>query len=461
MELYDTSLAPYQRIRSGYYITATPVEEQRTFAVCPNPGWSKTGNYPPALNGNKIVMVDYVVPRFRSRQAAGERFFNNMFKEEVTVSTVGGGVETTAIPKACYPTYQDAHARWKSVGGPVIQVWIPKDAIADSHGNQLPTISTVLSDAEITRVQKIVSTEVLSKRGTADSDLWESAAEYRQTLSMLESPVSRLKDLSKRLLQSAEKGTFSRNLVKEVSDGYLMYRYGISPLMKDIKNILASLNKAGGKKEVTSRAKEQLTVASVIGGIANDGLNLVNWSNQISDAVTVRAMSLDEGHVSFANNLGFSFRGLAMLPLQLTSYSFVADWFSNLGSYVQNTIPAFGWNQLGSCMVTTRVTANAYRIVSSSNLLPSTYTIDQGPNGSIGIIRVTTTRSALMPASFEVVSDFKFDTGKRVGDALALIAGRFVKLSNLIGYRPNNSAFHDRKAYHNWAETLNNSKQFT
>jgi hypothetical protein len=412
---------------------------------------------PGLLNGSMRSMTDFVVPRFKSRRAAGEKFFNNMWKEEVTVSSAGSGRQTTAVANACNTV--GLHAQWRDNQSGILGI-IPTIA-PDSHGNRLPVISTAISDAEVSRVQRLISTETLSKRGTADSDLWESVAEYRQVIEMLQNPIEKLKALSKRMLQSAEKGIAGRRLMKEVSDGYLMYRYGVTPLMRDIKNIISSLNKTGGKKEVTSRAKEQLTVHSLVNGILNDGVGNVSWSNQVDDSITVRGMSLDEGHVSYANNLGFSTKGLLMLPLELTSYSFVADWFVNLSSYVQATLPVFGWNSLGSCFVTTRVTANAYRITSDIASNPAVYTITSPMTGTVGVVRVTTTRSPLLPASFEMKSDFRFDGFTRVADSVALVAGRFVKLSNLIGFRPNNSAFHEKRAYRRWEDSLNNSRQFT
>lgn len=246
--------------------------------------------------------------------------------------------------------------------------------------------------------------------------------------------------------------------MSEVSAGYLMYRYGILSAMQDIKTILSSLSKATGQQEVTSRASERLFAQKITTGNTNDGLYNVLWRCQSTDAVTVRGMSLDLGDVSFANNLGFSLKGFAMLPLQLTSYSFVADWFSNLSSFVQSTLPVLGWKHLGSCLVTTRQNRSFYEVTGFTNLLPSTYTINNGPNGSMFVDNVTTTRSALLPASLEFVSDFKFDKFTRVADAAALVASRFVKVGGLVGPSPNNSAFRNKKAYEHWADTLNFSK---
>lgn len=459
MEPSTHSDDPRLRVRRDYAITATPWGEERTLKnSCTDFAWSLTGyTNTPALNGSYRTMADYVVSRFNKRRAAGEVFFHNMSREEVTISTVGGPYQYRATTN-CGATSNKAS--WRSTGAPHVLGMLPLQA-ANGNGHKLPVISSSLSDSEILRVQRLVSTEVLSKRGTADSDLWESLAEYRRTIEMLNDPLRRLKDLTSRLVTSTERSSLSRQLVREVSSGYLMKRYGIEPLMRDIKNILSSLEKLGGHRRKTTRAQEQLFAESVITGTTSDGFWNPTWSNQIRETCTVRAMSLDEGYVSLANNLGLTFKGLAMLPLQLTSYSFVADWFTNLGSYVQAGIPAFGWNQLGSCMVTTRVTSNAYALTGSGTL-PAPYVKDAGPNGTCGIVRVSTTRTPLLPASFERVSDFKFDTFTRAADAIALVASRMTKMQALVG--PHRSlAFpeHRERAYRRWADTLNYSRQFT
>jgi hypothetical protein len=403
-------------------------------------------------------MVDFVVPRFVSRKKAGERFFNNLYKDEVTVSTVGSGYDIISVGNACGVAPGPWKAQYRSAG-PTIVGFVPTSA-PDAKGNSFPVISTQLSETEIGSLQRLVSTECLAKVGAGDSDLWESTAEYRQALELLQNPLTRLTNLSKKLVNAAERDRFSGGLMKEVSGGYLMYRYGISPLMSDIRNIIASLSKTTGKKEVTSRAKGQILKSATVLGDGTIGIMRGNWTNQIVDTVTVRAMSLDEGDVSFANNLGFSMKSLLLLPWQLTHYSFVADWFANFSSYIGATLPTFGWKKLGSCMVTTRVTSNAYVLTGVTNLASATYTITNSPTGSIGVIVVSTTRTPLAPVSFEIESDFKFDKFTRVADAFALVASRFVRINKALGPTPNNSAFRNKKAYALWEESQNASKQF-
>ncbi len=445
----------YQRIRKDYDIKAVTSYQERTYADCVSqPRWTITGPYVrPMLNGVSRIMVDWVVPRYKQRRANGEKFFNSLYKEVVTVQTDGNSEDFTAIPYAC--GNPALHAQWRikdNNGG--FQDHVPTEVAPNAAGHYLPRITSLVSDQEIERVKRVVSTAVLAKRGTADDDLWESLAEIRKTIEMLNRPLGNLDLLSKRLISSFNRSALSRELLSEVSSGYLMYRYGIMPLLKDIRTILSSLHKPGGKTQKTSRAKERLHAQRQDIYARSNGLLNVGISEMITDTVDIRGMSLDEGFVSFANNLGFSTKGLALLPLQLTSYSFVADWFVNLSDYIQSTIPAFGWNQLGSCLVTKRTQTSLYVPNGYTNLLPATYTVTSGPNGLIYVTKTTTVREALYPSSIEMQSDFKFDKFKRAADAAALIAGRFSRLGSLGSLHREKFGFKEKKAYETWADHM-------
>lgn len=436
------------RLRSDYQLKTLPSGYETIHSSCAHTSWTHGGWLIPSVSGYKSTMADYVVPRFRSRVAAGEKFFNNMHKTRVEVVSSGTTYHNQNNAISCVATGTKGAGRGK---GDLIFNLIPLQA-ADSSGVQIPVVSTAVSDAEITRVAKIVSTEVLAKRGTINSSLWESIAEYRQTLALLESPIRRASELANRVYRSGSRGAAGRQLLSEVSDGYLLYRYGILPIMKDIQGVLASLKKRTGTRQITSRSQEQLHAGSVSTSTVVWGTVTVDLVKQVNDVVTLRGMSLDEGYVSFANNAGLDLKGLALLPLQLTTYSFVADWFTNLSSYVGATLPAVGWKQLGSCLVTKRVVSTGYTLANGRATTGSNTTLLTPPSGSCGVIEESTTRGALYPASFEIKSDFGFDKFTRVADACALAASRFAKVSNLVGFRPNHSAFHDKKAYHRWAE---------
>jgi hypothetical protein len=230
-----------------------------------------------------------------------------------------------------------------------------------------------------------------------------------------------------------------------------MYRYGITPLMKDVKQVLQALKKRTGQQEITSRAQEQFTARNVLSGTTDFGLFRGHWVNQVTETVTVRGMSLDAGYVSFANAAGLDLKGLLLLPVQLTSYSFVADWFVNLSSYIGAGLPTLGWKHLGNALVTTRAVGNAYALTQVQNLIPSGYSVVSAPTGTIGVTRLTSTRGPLQPAALVSQSDYKFDQFTRAADLVALITSRFTAIAALAG--PTRSrAFRDKEAYHRWAQ---------
>lgn len=433
------------RTRADYNIKANPVAEWAVGTSCADGTAHFNSNLPTYPTGDRRVMADYVVPRFHARSKAGEKFFNNMYSEKVTVTSVGAPFSIISVANSCNSPVRKAQY-WST--GNASHIFIPK-AAPDSRGNSLPLLSSALSDPEILRLRKEISTEVWAKRGMSDTDIWEAIAEYRQTLSLLSGHLEKLKSLSKRVADSASRSQTGRGLFKEVSDGYLMYRYGISPTLRDIQNLLNSLTKGTGHKQRTVRASGQISAHKTITGSVVSGVLTGAWVNQVADAVTVRAMSLDEVDISFANNLGFSTRGMLLLPWQLTTYSFVADWFANIGSFIASTLPAPGFKQLGHALVMDRVIGNGYTVTVQSN--NAGYTLLTAPNGTNSIVHQSKQRTGLEPAAVVVKSDFRFDDFTRVTDAVTLLASRFGGLSKTMGSSPNNSAFRDKKAYHAWA----------
>lgn len=436
------------RIRSQYDISASqPVQVSTYNGVCPTFNWSAPATIGTSLTGSRRSMIDYVVPRFRARQKAGEKFFNDMTKEEVTVSEGGSGIHFKYVAISCPPNTRVE----QKIDGPLVSIITPRSS-PNSHGHSLPLLVESLAAKEILAAQRRASTEVLAKIGTGSTEMWESVAQYRQTMELLTNPLRRVGDLSKRLLNSALRGNGSRQLLTEVSAGYLLFRYGILPAMKDIENILSSLTKEAGFKEQTSRAFERVDSHSSASGVYDSVGFYTNWLRQSDDVVSIRAMHLDKGYVSFANTLGFDFKGLVLLPVQLTSYSFVADWFFNLSSYIKATIPAFGWTPIGGCLVTTRVTSTSYTLQSTVDKQPTVTSLLKAPQGASSILRQSVTRQPLLPASFEIKSDFMFDKFTRVADAASLVAQRLVKVNTLVGPQPNHSAFQSRKAYKRWTD---------
>lgn len=402
--------------------------------------WYPSGFVPSTLSGVDETMLDYVVPRFRERRRAGEVFFNNMSHTRVEVNSQGTDWHRKNQSLSCATPGNLRYGEQKVVGGIPIQC-IPTDI----DGRPLEPLA--IDQSEIDRITTLVSTEVLSKRGRSDSDLWETLAEYKQVLDLLQNPLTKLQDLSSRLLKATQRSSASRGLMSEISSGYLLYRYGITPLMKDVENIIKSLSKVTGNQRKTTRASERLFASRNTSGVVVPyGVLESSWVCETRDSINIRGMSLDEVDTSFLGNLGFSFKSLTTLPWELMTYSFVADWFANVGDVIGAHAPSLGYKQLGSCLVIERVTSQSYLF---NAVEKPGYTLVSPCQGSVGLVRQSKTRSPLAYPGLALKSDFRFSEFTRAADATALIASRFSKIKQLVGPTPR-YAFREKKAYSHW-----------
>jgi hypothetical protein len=413
---------------------------------CSGTGWSQIGQFAvlPESNVSNETMLDNVIPDFHKRVRQGEVFFNLMSREKVTVSSSGSDYHIKTRSPTCPSPVLFGEQR---TTGDLSNFVVPNYSLG---GLVYPQELTALGEDSIADLLTQLSTEVQSKRGRSDSDLWESLAEYKQALDLLGNPLTKIAELQKRIL--ANGGTvLGRKLLKEVSDGYLLYRYGIVPLMNDVKSIVASLAKVTGKQRKTTRAFGSLTARSTLVGHSDFDTNNITYTHDVVDTIRIRAMSLDEVDLSFGGNLGFSTKGLITLPYELMTYSFVADWFANIGDFIGASVASLGYNQLISGFTSRRVTSNAYTWA-SAGMSSASFELAAPFNGQTGIVREITRREPLYPAGVVIKSDFKFDQITRVADAIGLIANRFTKVSNLVGGpRPNLSPYRPQKAYANWA----------
>jgi len=370
--------------------------------------WVQNAISLPYMFGDVENMTDSVTPNFRKRQAAGEKFFNNMYYSRIGYQSGGG------------TGYQIHDANnGERIDGQTLHIYIP-------HTGTNALVSTVLliGSSEISRLASEVSTRVLNDRGRSDSNLWETLAEADKTIEMLRSPYSKLLSAVNSAAKAKMLGRFPGYALNGVSNLYLAYRYGIRPIINDVQGIISGLKQKTGKQQKTTRAKRQINRFEVRAGSGTVGIIKVDYSNIINDTVTIRATCLDEVVLSSLNNIGFSAKGLLTLPWELVSYSFVADWIANVGDFIGALTPAFGWNSLGSCLSISREVSNLY-VPTGTTCMSGAYTLDRSVSGSFTTTSTSKGRGPLAPAALVIKSDFKFDNFTRAADAWALLGQRF------------------------------------
>jgi hypothetical protein len=130
-------------------------------------------------------------------------------------------------------------------------------------------------------------------------------------------------------------------------------------------------------------------------------------------------MSLDEFKVSQLMKQGVGFKDLLTLPWELVPFSFVFDWFVNVGDRLRAAVPTSGFKELGSCTTVTRV--DSVRGTAQTATPNAGYTIISYPSGSFDASYELKTRYAgLMAPRLVLKGDFRFSNIIRTLDALSL-----------------------------------------
>jgi hypothetical protein len=365
--------------------------------------------------GDVATMYDTVTPDFRARQRRGEFTFSNMSstRRVSTIDQPGNGfirMNAAPNPPACtiggVPHY-DGYM-WKGA-------YLPQMVMNFHHVVRpapLPIPVGIFSDSDIANMQTEVSTGVLAERGQADSNLFESVAEYKETLRLFHGPISSFFRFFKK----------NREAMKLMGphEAWLTYRYGIRPLIQDITMVVEGLSKKVGLRRQTSRRNLTKTLTRST-QISETTFWAIVTANQLeTDTVTVRGMCIDEYLATLSSNIGFTAKGLITVPWELVRLSFVVDWFVTLGDFLKSYAPAPGYKTLGGSLVTTR--QRSYFWTATNTFQNNFETILRPVTGTCSSLYETKSRGGLSGAGVVIKSDFRFASLTRVADSVALIA---------------------------------------
>lgn len=414
---------PYTRTReSSSLVSRLAFSEYAYHLNCSHTSWVPNGYERYFAEGVYQTMTDVVVPGFHKRAKAGELFFNPMerLRHQIELPTGTGWLINSNANSCSSPAWK---AEWDG-RGPAIVVAMPMGSLG---GVPVPLHVTPLSqnNPDVSQVMTEVATRLENSRGRADSNLFETLAEADQTVGMFERPISRMRRLLKEASNAKRNGKFAGYAANGVSNLYLAYRYGIKPILSDIEAITEGLKLQVGNRRKTTRAKASVLRSESKDLVVDTGISRVTLRYVTERSDTIRAMSLDDVDLSMLNNIGFTAKGLTTLPWELVPYSFVVDWFVNIGDYIGALTPAVGWNQVGSTMTHIRGILTTVRIVSWVNLQPSSYTFVRTPTGDCRMHFLGRSRFRPPSPGLVIKSDFRFDKLTRAADAFALLAQQF------------------------------------
>lgn len=368
--------------------------------------------------GTYTSMHDYVDTEFRKKQRLGGVTFLPMTWQQLRYGTPTG-MSPQVRREQTYCTSPNTYKYLYEWRGPIVMALVHgTKGYNDFGGMVLPP--RALSSGDVNRVITESATQMLSERGRGQSEmnLAESLAQIEKTLSLYQS----IMDSAKKVLLGKRK-VLAR--ARAAGSAYLAIRYGLSPVVNDVAGVANGLTDFTGKVRTTTRgfASDSSTRVQTYNGLNFGGAFYVDLDVVTVETVSVRSMSLDEYMATVAGNLSLNLKNLATLPWELLPYSFLVDWFANVGNYLGALVPAVGYHQLGSCYVVERKNVTTYTCGQASAPGGFTITAQSQLGGSVVCGHTTKQRiNGTADSGLVWKSNFRFDQVTRIADAAALMA---------------------------------------
>lgn len=223
------------------------------------------------------------------------------------------------------------------------------------RGGALQLLAGTCTNRDAGPLITLASTQALASVKRPDIGSLVALAEIREAVQLLRHPLEgvltvlqsfrRLKRFNKRnALASA----------KALSSFHLQVIFGVLPLISDIQGILKALRNYKPEPERFTARGQAHSVSiktdsgrSYRGGFATTSDYIV-YNDTVTRDVSVRAYILYEASLSLQERFGMSLKDIPLSVWQATGFTFLVDWFVNVGQFIAALTPVAGVNYLAS-----------------------------------------------------------------------------------------------------------------
>lgn len=301
-----------------------------------------TGSLSPAVLITQST-VDEVTPEFHARMQRGE-IINNPF-QTARIETYGPDPNSgIARNSSNYPTvvqgraydYTREFSGTQPYKGPV-----PYSLLNSNPPCDVATMRDNVKDLAVTNAHaKVNESEMLALATIA-----ESGKTVDFLFTTLRKAVQVFKAVRKLDLRAA------KDLLrpKEIEDMYMSYRYALRPLIYDVAGLTAALqSKRAANQRRTSRgwATDKAVGSDTIDNVALFSDTACSFTQAWSYGVSARAGVLCDVNIDALVSFGVT--DMLETGWELLPFSFIADWFVNIGTTVAAWTPNMRAEQLAS-----------------------------------------------------------------------------------------------------------------
>lgn len=389
-----------ERTKGGF---ADPLTYTNTVKYKDLPDVVSTGALPWACTrpGQQQTTRDVVTPGFKQRSQEGEIINNPFYTEKLSV--VGTVSRAEFKRTAAGDTGSLMGAVYSHTGA----------------GDLLPNYLAI--DPALSR--EVASTAAWAKVAPPDIQSLVELAELPEAIKMFRNAHNEFYTRLKQISASSSFIKSGQKLSVFIASQWLQMRYGFLPILQTLEAIQEMLKGIENPPRLTARGYNE--VSSSDSGTVALPVFANAWSRtltyQRTTKVSVRAGVLYNWTLS-GTNMGAGTLDLPEAAWELIPFSFIVDWFFNVGTFLSAIKPVAGTNIL-STWTTTRVRSSYSWSVSSNWIGASGYESVQSPSGSGSFILETVTRepSTLVGLSYIPGSFDRFWTSINFLDALAII----------------------------------------
>lgn len=413
--------------------TTVPLMTSQTTTLCNgdvstvsvNEWDSQAGGYKLG-NGVYRQTTDVVVPNFRARSARGEVFMNPFASTRTTRFSASIGTHEHHWVPNCTGTNTK-----KIEGNNSFGCW----------GGFLGAQSGWVDHTQ--ELRELAGTQAWSNVAEPNVLGGEFLRDRERTFRMLKNPLSDLRHALGGIRKSRKFGRSGLILGHYVANEWLKYRYGLTPLIHDVVGAFENVCKPVFTDRVTARgsaAWPEYQYTDTVVQTGTYGIFQGTTVRKASQSQNVRAGVLYRHEASMSEKFGISFNSLVPTLWEILPYSFVADWFANVGQYLAAVTPKAYTTVLAE-WTTTKVVHRQQSTMTSVPLTVANVSQTGGPAIMGTTERVVITRTPGAPRALQWrINDLDLSMSKtqlHVADAFALIGGMLVsRYRGVVNRRP-------------------------